>query len=63
MNYLSTPFPNTSDVSNPVIPPDMQSTSAKKLPVAALNEFDSGSDSDTDTDNDTVSTCYLLIDT
>ena len=50
-------------MSNPVIPPDMQSTSAKKLHVDALNESNSGSDSDTDTDNDTISPCYLLIDT
>ena len=49
-------------MSHPVIPPDMQSTSAQKLHVDALNESDSGSDSDTDIDNDTISPCYLLID-
>ena len=58
------PIPSTSDdVSNPAIPPDMQSTSAQKLHVDALNESGPGSDLDTDTDNDTISPCYLLIDT
>ena len=39
-------------MSHPVIPPDMQSTSGKRLHVAALTEYD------TDTGNDTISPCY-----